>query len=64
MALDAGDARAKIGELSRTDPGSTVDEYHVPPPDRSERLKSPRDLALDIESACETLRQGRAQVKR
>ena len=62
--IDDGHARAEVGELSRTDPGRPIDEHDVPPPYRSERLKSPRDLALHVEGACEPVRQGGAQVQR
>ncbi len=52
---DDRDARTQIRELGRTDPVGPIDEDDVSSPDRTERLQGPRDLALDVEDACELL---------
>jgi hypothetical protein len=60
--FDERDPRTQVRQLPSSDPTGAVDEHDVPSSHRSEYLKRPRDLALDIQGPGELLGEPRGQV--
>lgn len=62
LTRDEGHARPKVLQLACPKSRPTVDEHDITTRERAERLQGAGNLALDIESVAEPLRQGGVEV--